>query len=294
MNINYEYYKIFYYVGKYRNITQAAEALGSNQPNVSRTIRLMEHEYQCSLCMRTNRGIRLTPEGEKLYSRIKIAVEQIQAAENELTAMRSLTEGSVTVSASETALYMSLLPALNTFRSAYPSIRIRIQNHLTSESIQSVKDGTSDFAVVATPADLPSGLVSTYISDCQDILVAGPAFKNIPCFSLKDTVSHPMVSLSKNSVTFDFFSKLYDEHHLIFRPELEAATTDQILPMIKNNLGIGFVPYVYAAESLSKGEVVQLKLKEDIPSRQICLIDNPEYPLSIAAAMLKKILLQRA
>ena len=32
MDINFEYYKIFYYVAKYRNITKAAAALGSNQP----------------------------------------------------------------------------------------------------------------------------------------------------------------------------------------------------------------------------------------------------------------------
>ncbi len=39
MNINYEYYRIFYYVAKYRNFTQAAAALMNNQPNITRTIR---------------------------------------------------------------------------------------------------------------------------------------------------------------------------------------------------------------------------------------------------------------
>ena len=34
MNIDFEHYKIFYYVAKYENITKAAAALGSSQPNV--------------------------------------------------------------------------------------------------------------------------------------------------------------------------------------------------------------------------------------------------------------------
>ena len=36
MDINFEYYKIFYYVAKYCNFTKAARALGNSQPNVTR------------------------------------------------------------------------------------------------------------------------------------------------------------------------------------------------------------------------------------------------------------------
>lgn len=56
MNINYEYYRIFYYVAKCKNITQAAKALKSNQPNISRAIRLLESEMGCRLLVRSNRG----------------------------------------------------------------------------------------------------------------------------------------------------------------------------------------------------------------------------------------------
>ena len=84
MNISYEYYRIFYYAAKYRNLTLAAEMLHSSQPNISRTIRLMEEELGCRLLIRSNRGISLTPEGEKLYSHVRIAVGQLQRAEEEL------------------------------------------------------------------------------------------------------------------------------------------------------------------------------------------------------------------
>ena len=35
MNINFEYYRIFYYVAKYSNFTKAAHALGNSQPNIT-------------------------------------------------------------------------------------------------------------------------------------------------------------------------------------------------------------------------------------------------------------------
>lgn len=52
MDVNYEYYKVFYYVGKYQNITKAAQALGSSQPNVTRVLKLLESALGCKLLLR--------------------------------------------------------------------------------------------------------------------------------------------------------------------------------------------------------------------------------------------------
>ena len=38
MYVDWEYYKIFYFVAKYRNFTKAARVLGSNQPNITHTM----------------------------------------------------------------------------------------------------------------------------------------------------------------------------------------------------------------------------------------------------------------
>ena len=86
MNVNLEYYRIFYYVARYGNFTKAARAMGNSQPNITRAMNLLEQEIHCTLFIRTNRGVQLTPEGEKLYIRISAAMEQIQTAEEELNA----------------------------------------------------------------------------------------------------------------------------------------------------------------------------------------------------------------
>lgn len=63
MNITYDYYRIFYFVAKYQSFTKAASILLSNEPNISRSIRNLEHEFGVSLFIRSNRGVTLTPEG---------------------------------------------------------------------------------------------------------------------------------------------------------------------------------------------------------------------------------------
>lgn len=292
MNINYEYYRVFYYVAKHKNITQAAEALHNNQPNVSRTIKLLEHEIGCPLLVRSNRGITLTPEGEQLYSHVKIAIEQLQLAEDDIIKTHKLQKGSVTIGASETALRMLVLPVLGKFKQKHPDIRIRIINHLTTQAIASVKNGTVDFSVVTTPAIIDKGLISYPIMKFKDILIGGPSYKALcHCpFSITELSAYPLICLGEGTMTYQFYEDFYRKHNCILKPELEAATTDQILPMVKNNLGIGFIPEIYAKEALEKEEVFRFSLAEEIPSREICFVENANRSLSIVAQELKALL----
>ena len=73
MYVDWEYYKIFYYVAKYQNFTKAARVLGNNQPNITHSMNRLESQLNCVLFIRSNRGVTLTPEGAMLYSRIASA-----------------------------------------------------------------------------------------------------------------------------------------------------------------------------------------------------------------------------
>ena len=66
MYVDWEYYKIFYYVAKYQNFTKAARVLGNNQPNITHSMNRLESQLNCVLFIRSNRGVTLTPEGELL------------------------------------------------------------------------------------------------------------------------------------------------------------------------------------------------------------------------------------
>ena len=115
MNVNFEYYKIFFYVAKYHNFTKAAHVLGNSQPNVTRAMNCLEQQINTLLFVRTNRGVELTPEGEKLYIRVSAAMAQIFEAEEELSDSMSLSHGSISIGASETALNIFLLDKLKAF-----------------------------------------------------------------------------------------------------------------------------------------------------------------------------------
>ena len=170
MYISYDYYRVFYYVAKYGNVSQAAKLLLNNQPNLTRTIRNLESELGCPLFSRTNRGMKLTPEGERLYAHVRIAFEHIEAGEAELTEARNLQTGTIYIAASEVALRCLLLPVLKQYRLLYPGVHIRISNHSTPQAIAALKDGAADIAVVTTPTVQSAVVEEKTIRSFREIL----------------------------------------------------------------------------------------------------------------------------
>ena len=103
MDVNFEYYKIFYYVARYHNFTKAAKVLGNSQPNVTRAMNCLEQQLGRILFVRTFRVVQLTWDGEQLYSYVEAAMSQLLTAEDELADGENLTHGSITIGVSETA-----------------------------------------------------------------------------------------------------------------------------------------------------------------------------------------------
>ena len=262
MDVNFEYYKIFYYVARYKNFTKAAQALGSSQPNVTRAMNCLEQQINSTLFVRNNRGIQLTPEGEKLYIRVTAAMTQLMAAEEELADSASLSHGSISIGASETALNIFLLDKLKTFHMVNPGIRLKIYNHSTPEAVDAVKNGLVDFAVVSSPVYADS--------------------------SIRELTDYPLICLGRETMTFRFYKDLFMSHGVELEPDTEAATTDQILPLVKCELGLAFLPETMAQESIDKKEIVKISLKDNIPKRNICLVYDSRHPVSSAARKLRK------
>lgn len=292
MNVTYDYYKIFYYVAKYHSFTKAASVLMNSQPNITRSMNNLEHELGCRLLLRSNRGVKLTPEGEKLFRHVALAVEQIQAGEEELRMEQSLKSGQVSIGASETALHGLLLHKLGEFHREYPGVRIRISNQTTPQAILALKNGTVDFAVITNPSGIRIPLKETPLKQFREILVGGPQFSGLSekTWDLGELEPYSFVCMDKKSRSYELYGDFFLEHGLTLEPDLEAATMDQVLLMVKNGLGIGFLPEGFARDALDKHEIFRIPLHGEPPKRSICLIQDMERPLSVAAKKLTELL----
>ena len=285
MNISYDSYRVFYYAAKYKSFSKAAAALYNTQPNVTRIIRRLEAELDCALFFRSAQGVRLTPEGEKIFAHIAIAFENIEAAEAEVSSDRSLQSGILHIAASGLALRGCLLQVLAQYRSEYPRVRIYLTNHSTPQGLAAVQNGLADFAVVTEGSVIPDSLMKKQIGEIQDIPICGAAFAELTheTVSLSRLVDYPIVGLTEGTSSHDFYSRLFLSHDLPYNPDVEVETIDQVLPVVRSNLGIGFVPREMLFGEPERTGIFPIALSEPIPPRSIYLFQRKNQPLSIAA-----------
>ena len=297
MNSNFEYYKIFYYVAKYENLTKAATALKTSQPAVTRTIHKLEGELGCRLFTRSKTGMKLTPEGRTFYGYVAAGCAQFFKGENDLSNLISLENGTIYISATETALHCYLFQAMEEFNSLYPNVRFKILNNSTTESVNAVKEGKVDLAFVSANLQVARPLRMKILRKYRDILIAGKRFEELKAgkeeLSLKELVSYPWISLTAETITRRFLNEYFEKNGLTFAPDMELATTDMILPAVRHNLGMGFIPAEFADAELESGQVFEIKVKEKLPERNIVLIYDMEYPQSIAAKEFQKFLKEK-
>lgn len=293
MRVSYDYYRIFYYVAKYKSFTQAANILLSNQPNVSRAINNLENELGCRLFIRSNRGVTLTPEGQYLFSRVSVAHRQLEAAETELSDAKSLQHGIISIGVSEIALHSLLLPQLRHFQTLYPGIHVHLTSVTTTQAITSLKMGLVDFALVTSPVTVKRPLKEIHLAEIHENLYGGPRFTELSrkTQELRCLLDYPIILPNAHTATREFYNHFFLDHGLSLLPDIEASVIDQILPMIKSDLGLGFLAEAFSKEAVEKKEIFHIRLDCEIPARSICLVKDTSRPTNIAAKEFEKMLL---
>ena len=177
MNVNLEYYRVFYQAAVAGSITLAAEQLCISQPAVSQAVRHLEGELGTKLFLRTPKGVRLTREGEMLYVYVKRGIESIRDGEEMLKQLKCLDTGVIRIGASDMTLQFYLLPYLEQFHEQYPKIKVMVSNGPTPETIDALENGGIDFGIVSTPFDERNGLCSTPVKEIENIFIAGNRFR---------------------------------------------------------------------------------------------------------------------
>ena len=288
MNVSVEYYKIVYYVANYQSITLAADTLAISQPAVSQAVKHLENDLNCALFVRTSKGVRLTKEGEMLFSYVQRGYETILSGERKLSEMLNLEEGEICIGASDMTLKFYLLPYLEQFHERYPKIRVKVTNAPTPETLKHLADGTIDFGIVSTPVKGKNDLRFFPVKEIQDVFVAGRRFEELKGrrLSYQELTGYPVMCLEGNTSTRSYVEEFLREREVKLQPEFELPTSDMLVQFAIRNLGIASVVSDFADEYLKNGELFLLEFEEAVPHRQFCIVSDERIPMSAAASKL--------
>ena len=293
MNINLEYYRIFYHVVKEGSITAAAKVLCVSQPAVSQTIRQLETALDTPLFLRAQKGVRLTAEGQALFRFVERGYEMILQGENALQSMLELEQGEIRIGASDMTLKYYLLPFLERFHEKYPKLKVSVTNAPTPETLWNLREGKIDFCIVSGPLQETEGIQARQVKEIRDVFVAGSRFAALKGKKLSWEVLQelPVICLEQGtSSSRKYIDSFLQENGVKLQPEFELATSDMIVQFALRNLGIGVVVEPFAEDYVRSGELFELEFDTKIPKRAFYVVTDKRNLLSKAAKSLLELL----
>ena len=271
------YYRTFLVIAREGSVSAAAKALSVSQPAVSQQLKNLEESFGTPLFVRTARGMKLTREGEVLFSYVSRGMDLLETGEQMILRMQNLDLG-------------DLLPYLETFHEQYPKIKVSVSNAPTPETLENVRSGTIDFGVVSGPLqeEDAAGMEALPVRTIRDIFVAGEKFAKLKNRQISlHALSHlPLIVLEKNTSTRRYVDSVLQQYGVSVSPEFELSTSDMIVQFAKRNLGVGCVVEDFAEEAMERGELFPLLFTEKIPERRFYVAARKEEPLPAAARKL--------
>ena len=284
MDINYELYKVFYHVAITLSFSEASKQLFISQSAVSQSIKVLEKKLNQKLFIRSTKRVQLTPEGEILFKHIEPAMNLIKQGENQLLEAHTLNGGQLRIGASDTICRYYLVPYLNQFHKQFPHVHIKVTNQTSIACASLLEHGQVDFIVVNYPnSALSSTHIPRVINEFHDVFVANRQYfpldgREVTLASLQ---KYPILMLDRKSTTSEFLHSMFQKSHLDLVPEIELSSNDLLIDLARIGLGIAFVPD-FCIPTDDK-DLFVVKLKEELPKRQMVVAYNERMPISQTA-----------
>lgn len=108
------------------SVLAAAEAIGSTQPAMTRTLAAVEAKLDTKLFDRGPRGMRITVFGEALLRRIAAVFSEIQGATEDIAALRGLSAGTLSIGVMPLAATALVPEALQRTLAGRPRVRASV------------------------------------------------------------------------------------------------------------------------------------------------------------------------
>ena len=280
-------YKALLKVVEVGSYTKAAEILGYTQPALSQMITALEKEISITLLYRSRYGIKLTPEGERLFPVIQETVAQYEKLKRMEQEIQGLHSGIVRIGTVSSISCHWLPVIIEEFWKEYPNIQLILRQGDYSSICEWVRNGVVDFGFVNPEA--AKGLEIQILK--SDFFVA--VFpKNSPLaqkgsVSLQELKEAPYLLLEEGC---------YSEPLEAFRreriePNIRMSLHDDysILSMVEQGLGYSILAELILQKTSYEVEVCPIKEKI---VRTMALVTKDKREISVAAKTFMRFVLK--
>jgi DNA-binding transcriptional LysR family regulator len=134
----------------------AARRMGDTQSAVSKAVGALEKRLGVVLFNRSTRRVTLTDQGQRYYDRTKPLVDEIDAADNELTSATLEVTGLIRIAAASSFGRLHVMPLLPELLSRNPGLRVDL---VLSDYVRDMVEDRIDLAIRVSPGSDPDSVV---------------------------------------------------------------------------------------------------------------------------------------
>jgi DNA-binding transcriptional LysR family regulator len=184
--------RAFVAVAEALNFTRAAEKLGVSSSALSQLVRSLEERVGVRLLQRNTRSVSLTESGDRLFQRVKPAVEELGAAIAQTSHLREQPVGLVRIHCFRTAADLYVRPILRSFHEMYPDVVLDIT---VDDEVVDVVEGRFD-AAIRIGEVIERDMVAIRLGpDLRQVAVASPDY-----LARRGSPQHPRDLLSHQCI----------------------------------------------------------------------------------------------
>jgi len=287
-NINLNWLKVFLCVATSNSFLDASRKLFISQPAISKSIKQLEDELNVNLFYRGNKGICLTPEGEKLLTYVKDAYNLLFAAERIICKENELDSGTLVIGAQSHIVRYYLLSLIEKFREKYPKISIRIVDLSTRDLLEALEKHSVDIVIDSSPIDTiyNNTLVEpiAYLNTCFIKSINNKSQINVPTDLENEIIILPLARSSLRKT----LEKELVEDNIELIPSLEFETEELIIESVKRNMGVGFVVENAVKREIAEKQLEKIELDYSLPKVEINLVYVEHYLPRIAKIFIEE------
>lgn len=264
-------YNAFLKTVEYRSVSGAAAALGVSQSALTQLLGALEKEFGFRLLVRNKGGVRLTPEGKRVYA----AVQQVTEADARLHQLvdEIRESGSNTIKiATFKSVAVNWLPAMmKEFQVLHPETQFRLFDGAYAEVSAYVRSGAVDFGFVSLPCSLECEMLPVKEDRLLAVLPAGHPMAARAAVPVAQFGKEPVVSLV-DSTNQDAL-RVLDAAGVA--PDIRFQTADDyaMISMVESGLGI-CIAHELVLQSDNHSVVVR---ELEPPARRTIAIAIPDY-----------------
>lgn len=222
------------------SFTKAADALGYTQPALSQMISSLEKELSIKLLFRSRYGVKLTPEGERLFPYIQKTLSQYFAMQETLKEIHGLDTGIIRIGTFSSVSCHWLPPVIKNFLALYPNVQFLLYQGDYSSIAEMVQTGTVDFGFINP--DALSGMKTVILKEDElmAILPADHPLEKEERIKLEDMTKEHFLLLEEGK--FNEPLEAFQSHGL--KPDIRMTLHDDysILSMVEQGLGVSILP----------------------------------------------------